>query len=66
MGEKPREAIAMLERALAIAPNRLDTRTSLVDAYRKLGLDEMAQLQEKKLEEIRKSIAEEKASQKDN
>ncbi len=44
-------AIASFEKALAIAPERLDTRRVLVDAYDKNGLPEMAEAQRQVLKE---------------
>lgn len=65
LGGKPLEAIAPLERVIELAPDRLDTRTSLVDAYRRAGLEDMAKLQEEKLVEVRKKLAEAEAAGKD-
>jgi tetratricopeptide (TPR) repeat protein len=66
MGGKPMEAIAPLERAIEMAPDRIDTRTSLVDAYRKLGMEDMAKLQEEKLAALKKEQAEKEAAKKGN
>ncbi|MFN9753479.1 MAG: hypothetical protein ACK57U_19065, partial [Planctomycetota bacterium] len=58
------EAIAPLEKVLELAPERIDTRTSLVDAYRKVGMEDMAKLQEEKLAALKKEQAEKAAAPK--
>ncbi len=65
MGGKAMEAIAPLERVIEMAPERIDTRASLVDAYRQAGMEDMAKLQEEKLAEVRKKLAETEAAGKD-
>ena len=64
LGGKPLEAIAPLEKVLELAPERIDTRTSLVDAYRKVGMEDMAKLQEEKLAALKKEQAEKAAAPK--
>jgi tetratricopeptide (TPR) repeat protein len=66
MGGKVVEAIAMLESVIEMAPERIDTRTSLVDAYRKAGMEDMAKLQEEKLAAVKKEQAEKEAAKKDD
>jgi tetratricopeptide (TPR) repeat protein len=66
LGGKPLEAIAPLEKVIELAPERNDTRTSLVEAYRKVGMEDMAKLQEEKLAALRKAVAEKNAAKKDD
>lgn len=65
LGGKPLQAIAMLEQAIELAPERLDTRTNLIEAYRQAGLDELAALQAEKREALRRSQAEGKPGEAD-
>lgn len=55
LASDPRGAIESYEKAIGLDGNRLGTRKKLADAYRKIGLDTMADIQEKLIRELQES-----------
>ena len=60
---RPLDAVESLEKAIGIDPSRVGTRELIIKAYREAGLEDLATLQAKALNQLKADIAKAQAEQ---